>query len=252
MGRFFLGLIRLLLCPRSRETEDPSQTAPESRFPSQTTEDTDDAALVHPERPDPEENDVKPLTDRSSDDMTMKTSLLGRIEIMSHEAIILNRYLDSRNIWTYGIGFTKAAGTGIDPRYWKGEITVDRAVEIFEQVLPKYEKYVHNLLDGVKVAQHEFDALVSLAWNAGNIDKPMTGRLARSGDIAGAINLWRHNRELWKRRDKEVALALTGKYKAKTLLVGYADTNGELLRSTYRYIRVSTVIDKLNATGGLA
>ncbi len=215
-----------------------------------------DIPLVVPERGDPEETAIKDAINRKNDDMTIRTSLLGCCEMIAKEAVILNRYLDSENIWTIGPGITHKANVGIDPRYFKGVITLERAVTLFEKALPQYEGFVYGLMGSKaragELLQHEFDALVSLAYNAGNINKPMTRGLARSGDIAGAIDIWRANRSLWSRRDKEVALARTGVYSAKTIPVGMADPNGLVIKSSFKYMRIATLIEKLNASGGFA
>jgi len=160
----------------------------------------------------------------------MKTSLRGALEIMSHEAIVTSRYRDSKNVWTIGVGVTKSAGDVIDPTRFTGEISVQDAVAMFRRLLPKYEAIVDRLLDGRKVLQHEYDALVSLAWNAGNIDKGrQTRALVKQGRIADAINLWRFDKSLWPRRNKEAKLAETGRYTADYVTVYPASDLGAVL-----------------------
>ena len=185
----------------------------------------------------------------------IRTSIEGICQILSHEAIVLNRYRDSKGIWTIGPGITAKAKAGINPNTFKGLITVERALDLFDAILPQYERYVYNLMGGKEAAsklkQHEFDALVSLAYNAGNINKPMTRGLARSGEIAGAIDIWRADRVLWKRRDSEVALAKYGIYKAKTILVGMADPNGLVLQSTMRRKNISTIVSNYYIPAGV-
>ena len=169
----------------------------------------------------------------------MKTSLRGRLEIMAHEGVVLSRYKDSKGIWTIGVGVTAAAKASVNPRTFRGLLTLAQAVDLFGEVLPKYEAIVDRLLDGQRVRQHEYDALVSLAFNAGNIAKPLTTRKVRSGDIAGAIDLWRADRILWKRRDKEVRLAREGVYGSKSIMTALADPNGTVLRSTRKFVPIS-------------
>jgi len=254
-----LKLLEILLGFFNRkdpDLEEASQTPPDRPFPSESTTGIEEASPVVPASGDQEESDVKDPQILQEDRMLPRTSLRGRIEIMASEAIILNRYLDSKGIWTIAVGVTASAGASIDPRVFKGVITLERAVDMFQHLLPKYEKIVYNLMDGpdkaAELEQHEFDALVSLAWNAGNINKPMTRRLARSGDIAGAIDIWRADRSLWSRRDKEVELAAHGIYSAKTVLVGMADPNGLVLQSTMKRRRVDTLIAMMENHGGLA
>ena len=184
----------------------------------------------------------------------MRISELGALEIISHEAIILNRYHDTKGIWTIGVGVTDQAGASIKPSVFKGEITVDEAFTMFVDLLPQYERFVHKLLDNAEVCiedikQHEYDALVSLAWNVGSIitikskTRGTRARISR-GDIAGAIDLWRADKELKSRRDKEVALARTGEYKSKTVRIANAGEWGEVLWGTSRRVRLSRFIGK--------
>lgn len=100
----------------------------------------------------------------------MKTSLMGQVEIMADEAIVLTRYLDKAKVWTIGVGVTDAAGADIKPSKFTGAITVEQAVDMFKTVLKKYEQRVNKAVK-VPLAQHEFDALVSFDYNTGAIFK---------------------------------------------------------------------------------
>jgi lysozyme len=95
----------------------------------------------------------------------MKTSENGKQLIISFEGIKLNAYLCPSSIPTIGVGNTY---------YLNGnkvkigdKITLPQAMELFESLLPKYEKTV---LDAIKVplTQNQFDALVSFCWNCGS------------------------------------------------------------------------------------
>ena len=182
---------------------------------------------------------IQAITKQKQEEVRMKTSKRGALEIMSHEAIVLNRYRDTKGIWTIGVGVTKAARALINPVKFFGQVTVDQAYDMFIDILPKYERYVDKALAGRKVEQHEYDALVSLAYNAGNIAKPMTMRKIAEGDIVGAINLWRADRVLWPRRAKEAALARTGEYKSKFVTVYTADDQGAVMWRSGKRISLS-------------
>lgn len=231
----------------TQERREPVKAYPEQKLPPR-----DLGRVKHAD------NRIKPSTKEREIMQFRKprTSIRGCCEIIAKEAVILNRYLDTEGIWTIGPGITAAAGADINPNTFKGKITLERSIDLFEKILPKYEAIVYRLMGGAAKAaqlkQHEFDALVSLAYNAGDINKPMTRKLARAGNIAGAIDIWRANRVLWSRRDKEVKLAKYGVYSAKTIPVGLADPNGLVLKSTFRHMRISTLIDKLEGHGGLA
>ena len=94
----------------------------------------------------------------------MKTSENGKQLIISFEGIKLNAYKCPAGVPTIGVGNTF---------YLNGnkvkigdKITLPQAMELFESLLPKYEKTV---LDAIKVplTQSQFDALVSWVYNLG-------------------------------------------------------------------------------------
>jgi GH24 family phage-related lysozyme (muramidase) len=94
----------------------------------------------------------------------MVASAAGRAAITQREGNVLTAYRDSVGILTIGVGHTTAAGA---PTVAPGmKITAAQSDEILSRDLATFEKAV---LDAVKVplAQHEFDALVSLAFNIG-------------------------------------------------------------------------------------
>ncbi|TCQ28276.1 glycoside hydrolase family protein [Rhizobium sp. PP-CC-3G-465] len=94
----------------------------------------------------------------------MVTSAAGRAAITQREGNVLTAYRDSVGILTIGVGHTTAAGA---PTVAPGmKITAAQSDKILSRDLATFEKAV---LDAVKVplAQHEFDALVSLAFNIG-------------------------------------------------------------------------------------
>lgn len=206
-----------------------------------------------PKRPDLEPAPItppEPVTapePREMEPIAMKTSIRGLLEIMSHEALVVRRYLDDHGVWTLAVGITDKAGLRIKPSQFTGVITVEEAVEMFQAAIPQYEKFVDRALNGRRVSQHEYDALVSLAFNAGNIAKPQTMAKLAAGDVAGAINVWRANRNLWGRRAKEAALASTGQYKAKYLNIYDATPDGRVIWKRGKRVPLSEI--SLNGGG---
>lgn len=169
----------------------------------------------------------------------MATSRSGQHEILSHEAIVTSRYLCPAGVWTIGAGITRAAGASINPETFHGVLTLEECMDLFREVLPKYEAIVDALIGDTDVKQHEYDALVSLAWNVGNINQPKTRRLARSGLVSEGIDLWRANETpgLRRRRNAEIQLAETGQYKAETVGV-YPARDGRVLWDDGRQVPV--------------
>ena len=45
----------------------------------------------------------------------MRVSAKGVIELISHEAIVLNSYHDTKGVWTFGVGVTDSAGFKLKP-----------------------------------------------------------------------------------------------------------------------------------------
>ena len=95
----------------------------------------------------------------------MKTSENGKQLIISFEGIKLNAYKCPAGVPTIGVGNTfYKNGNKVK---MGDKVTLPQAMELFESLLPKYEKTV---LDAIKVPlnQNQFDALVSFCWNCGS------------------------------------------------------------------------------------
>lgn len=101
----------------------------------------------------------------------MKTSRAGIDLIKEFEGLRLEAYLCPADVWTIGYGHTSAAGEPLVTRGMK--ITAAEAERILARDLIKYESAVDRLVK-VEIAQHQFDVLVSFAYNCG------VGALAKS------------------------------------------------------------------------
>jgi len=99
----------------------------------------------------------------------MKTSKKGIDLIVEFETgnninKYLNAYQDSAGVWTIGVGSTYYEN-GV--RVKQGDkITLDRAKELFANILPSYENDVKRLVKKL-LNQNQFDALVSFTYNLG-------------------------------------------------------------------------------------
>jgi len=149
--------------------------------------------------------------------MSMKTSLKGKIALVVSEGVVDTPYLDSKNVWTVGVGVTKAAGD-IDPAANKGRtFSMKEIMDMFTKVLVKYEDAVNNAVK-VPLKQHEFDALVHFVYNIGEggfrRSKLLSNLNAGKKNTAFQTGFhgWLKPPELKGRRDKERAMALTGQY----------------------------------------
>lgn len=94
----------------------------------------------------------------------MKTSEIGKALIKKYEGCKLNAYLCPSKIPTIGYGNT----TYEDGSKVKigDKITLKRAEELIDNLLPRYEKLVSKNIK-VDLNQNQFDALVSYVWNTG-------------------------------------------------------------------------------------
>ncbi len=157
----------------------------------------------------------------------MKLSTKGLLEIAESEGVVPAPYLDSRNIWTYGVGHTAAAGSpdpATLPRGMPSDVTagVVEALRVFARDVPKYEARV-NAAISTPLTQHQFDALVAIDFNTGcmtwrdeTTKKPcQLVQQVNRGDMSGdGFMGWLSPPELRKRRIAEQNLFRTGNYDA--------------------------------------
>jgi Phage-related lysozyme (muraminidase) len=141
----------------------------------------------------------------------MKVSERGINLIKSFEGCKLTGYLCPAGVPTVGYGHTGA----MDGKpVCKGmKITKTKAVELLKEDLEKFEKKVCKY-PKYKWTQNEFDALVSFAYNVGNIDKLTAGGTRSKAVIAEKILAYNkaNGKELvglTRRRKAEQALFLT-------------------------------------------
>lgn len=169
------------------------------------------------------------------------TSDRGIVQLVGLEGIVPAPYLDSKNIWTFGIGHTVNAG-GLDPaKMPRGNPTdlsyaLSTAIQVFDTDLQSYEERVRSALK-VPVAQHQFDALVSFDFNTGGIFRANLTKLLNAGAstdaVADAFYGWLVPPEIRSRRTAEAELFRTGTYQNRTNIPVYGvNTAGKLLGAT--------------------
>ena len=89
----------------------------------------------------------------------MQVSYKGIALIKEFESCKLTAYKDSVGVWTIGYGHTRSARQGM-------VITQDQADELLALDVTTHATGVYKALQ-VKLEQHQFDAVVSLAFNVG-------------------------------------------------------------------------------------
>jgi lysozyme len=113
--------------------------------------------------------------------MGREVSAEGRTLIQQFEGLSLTAYLCPAGKWTIGYGHTE----GVQPG---DRITKAHADSLLAADLVSYVRAVDDALGACAASQHEFDAMVSLAFNvgAGSFKGSTVLRLHRQGDHQGA------------------------------------------------------------------
>lgn len=125
---------------------------------------------------------------------------LGIAALHAREGVRLKAYLDTQGVWTIGYGHTKGVKKG-------DRITQAQADAFFLDDLASHALPILTAIK-VSVADHERDALISIAFNIGVNGFRRSTFLKRlnAGDRAGcaaAIMMWTKNKELISRRTAE-------------------------------------------------
>ena len=143
----------------------------------------------------------------------MKTSQAGIDLIHSFETLRLKAYPDPGSKdgtpWTVGWGST---GPDIGPgAAW----TKDQADARFAKDLARFEVGVSKGA-GVSLKQHQFDAMVSFAYNVGlaNFLSSTLLKMVNAGDFSGAAKQFSR----WDKNDGKVMTGLTRRRKAEMKL----------------------------------
>lgn len=144
------------------------------------------------------------------------TSPRGINFLIAEEGIRLKPYRDSAGVPTIGIGSTYYEN-GVRVKMTDPEISKERAVQLFRNLLVHYEKAVwSNTRDDIN--QNQFDALVSFAYNVGASALKSSTLLKRVNNysseagIKDAFMMWRNSDGkpiLLNRRIREANLYLT-------------------------------------------
>jgi lysozyme len=164
-----------------------------------------------------------------------KTSDRGLLALARHEGLVPGPYMDVKNIWTFGIGHTAAAGAPDPIRMPRGmpadlDATIREAIRVFRADIARYEAEVLRAVK-VPLAPHEFDALVSFHYNTGGIARAMLTRHLKAGDreaAARAFMGWCKPATIIPRREAERDLFRHGRYPGGTIPVWAVDRSGRV------------------------
>ena len=159
----------------------------------------------------------------------------GLSALARHEGLVPGPYRDVKNVWTFGIGHTVAAGPpdpiGM-PRGMPADLdgAILEAFRLFRTDLAIYETEVRRAIE-VQLAPHEFDALVSFHYNTGGIARAMLTRHLNASDreaAAQAFMGWRKPAAIIPRREAERDLFRHGRYPGGTIPVWAVDRSGRV------------------------
>lgn len=157
----------------------------------------------------------------------MTTALLTEktlLEIGEHEGLVLETYLDSENVPTWGFGVTDASGHKV-ARYWGKQSTVERAVQIYEWLLrTKYLPDVLAAFKGRELTEAQLTAALSFHWNTGAIGRADWAKSFLRGqrDLAWTQFMqWSRPREIIARRKAERDLFFDGRWSGDGVVLMY-------------------------------
>jgi lysozyme len=165
----------------------------------------------------------------------MHTTDRGLLALVRHEGVVPGPYLDVKNVWTFGIGHTAAAGPPDPARMPRGmpadlDAGIREAFRLFRSDLAAYETEVRRAVK-VPLEPHEFDALVSFHYNTGAIARAtLTKALNAANRVAAADALlnWRRPASIIPRREAERDLFRHGRYPGGTIPVWAVDRGGRV------------------------
>jgi lysozyme len=159
----------------------------------------------------------------------------GLMALVRHEGLVPGPYHDVKNIWTFGIGHTAAAGPP-DPAGMPRGMPVDldagirEAFRLFRKDIVACEAEVLRAVK-VPLEPHEFDALVSFHYNTGGVAKASLTRHLNAGNRAAAAQAfmgWLRPAAIRSRREAERDLFRDGRYPTGTIAVWSVDRNGRV------------------------
>ena len=136
------------------------------------------------------------------------------LEIVSHEAIVREAYLDVVGVWTWSVGITQASGHTVHPRYKDNPQTLAHCLEAYVGLLrDTYAPPVEAVFAGHALTEAQFGAALSFHYNTGGIAQAAWATEWMAGEVEAArasFMNWRRPSAIIPRREKERALFFDG------------------------------------------
>jgi lysozyme len=189
----------------------------------------------------------------------MQTTDRGLLALVRHEGVVPGPYLDVKQVWTFGIGHTAAAGPpdpATMPRGMPADIDagIREAFRLFRTDLAVYEAEVRRAVK-VPLEPHEFDALVSFHYNTGAIARATLTKAINAGNRVAAADAflnWRRPASVIPRREAERDLFRHGRYPGGTIPVWAVDRGGRVdFSRPIRRLTGTEALDLLRPTPAL-
>jgi GH24 family phage-related lysozyme (muramidase) len=141
------------------------------------------------------------------------------------EGLVLEPYLDSGDVLTWGLGVTMASGHDIH-QYAGKPSTVERAIEVATDLMQRrYMPDVEAAFRGRRMTEGQVAAALSFHWNTGAILRTKWVPLFMQGDMPAAEHFLRHHYAnlpaLADRRAAEADLFFHGKWPANMRIPVY-------------------------------
>lgn len=168
-----------------------------------------------------------------------------------------------KDMYTYGDSWLIGYGTLCEEGEYPDGISEEKAEELLREELKKHEAEVQSFADknGIKLQQHQYDALVSFTYNLGSgwlsgnskLVRILKGEQATREEVVDAFGIWCHaggkvQDGLAKRRIQEALMYLDGKYNAKQdsvyAYIGFNAGEGDTARDVLFY-KVGSVYGSL-------
>lgn len=153
----------------------------------------------------------------SPDDAGATLTARVAMELIAHEAIVLEAYRDSVGVWTWGVGVTNASGHDV-MRYKDKPQSIERCLEIYLWLLnTRYIPGVKLAFAGHQLTEAQFAAALSFHYNTGAIGKAdwvKQWKAGREDQAASSFMNWRKPPEIIPRRTKERDLFFDGRWSA--------------------------------------
>ena len=139
----------------------------------------------------------------------MKTSDKGIEFIIKEEGEVLHAYRCQAGVWTIGVGHTE----GVTPDM---KITKEQSRQLLKADLCRFEKVVNETIKH-PLLQHQFDALVSFAFNIGT-QAFKNSTLAKKINANAPYNEIREQFLRWNKAGGKVLAGLTSRRKREAKL----------------------------------